>query len=97
MLKTGFIQAWIIASKETPDCPFIIKVAGIDDNLFDPINLDEKYMKYAKKIWLKYRLLRMKNRRYQANLQGIEEKQKRAENNLLFFGGFYNRIYLSHF
>jgi hypothetical protein len=60
------------------DCSFITYVAGVDDNLFDPINLDEKHMKYAKKIWTKYRPLRMKNRCYQANPMGIEEKQKRG-------------------
>lgn len=77
MMEAGFKQASIVASEEQGDCPFIMKVAGDDSVLLDPVNLDEKYMKHGKKIWVKYRGLKMMNRCDKANPVEIEEIQKR--------------------
>jgi hypothetical protein len=79
MMEAGFKQASIMASEETSACPFIMKMAGNDADLLDPINLDEKYMKQDMKIWVKYRNLRMQNRCDKARPVEIEEIQKRAE------------------
>ena len=79
MMEAGFKQASIMASEETDDCPFIMKMAGNDSDLLDPVNLDEKYMKHDVKIWVKFRSLRMKNRCDKARPVEIEEIQKREE------------------
>jgi type III secretory pathway component EscV len=79
MMEAGFKQASIVASEEQSECPFIMKMAGSDSDLLDPINLDEKYMKDGGKIWVKYTSLRMQNRCDKARPVKIEEIQKRAE------------------
>jgi len=79
LMEAGFKQASIIASEEQSDCPFIMKMAGNDSDLLDPINLDEKYKQDGEKIWVKFKSLRMQNRCDKARPVQIEEIQKRAE------------------
>ncbi|MCB0457122.1 MAG: hypothetical protein R2776_10050 [Flavobacteriaceae bacterium] len=80
MIENGFERGVIIASTEEKNCPFVIEVAGRQDNYYlDPINLDEAFKKGGEKIWFKYNGLRMMNRCEYANPVSITEIQKRAE------------------
>ncbi|MEZ4779930.1 MAG: hypothetical protein R2786_11190 [Flavobacteriaceae bacterium] len=80
MIADGFIKGAIVASTEEGDCPYVIEVAGRQDNYYlDPINLDEAFKIGGQKIWFKYNGLRMMNRCEYANPISITEIQKRAE------------------
>jgi hypothetical protein len=81
MIEAGFLNATIVASNEVGDCPFTISVEDNNNNnaLFDPINLDESFMKDGEKIWVKYFPLRMMNRCVKANPVKIVEIEKRVE------------------
>jgi len=79
MIEAGFLNATIVASNEVGDCPFTIRVEDNNNALFDPINLDESFMKDGEKIWVKYSPLRMMNRCVKANPVKIVEIEKRVE------------------
>ncbi|MBA3985218.1 MAG: hypothetical protein H0X63_01230 [Flavobacteriales bacterium] len=75
MLEAGFKKGVLVTSNEEGDCPYTIKVSG-QDNLFDPINLEEAYKSSGMQVWFKFRPLRMANRCEKANPIEITEIQK---------------------
>lgn len=80
MIENGFIRGTIVASTAEGDCPFVIEVAGRQDNYYlDPINLDEVFKKGGEKVWFTYNGLRMMNRCEYATPISIIAMQKRAE------------------
>lgn len=74
MMENGFTMGTIVASTAEDDCPYVIK-SQIDDTevLFDPINLEEGFMKDNMKVWYKYNPLRMANRCQKANPVSLTE------------------------
>lgn len=77
MMANGFTMGTIVASTVEGDCPYVIS-SEIDGNkvLYDPINMEEMYMKDGMKIWYKFNGLRMMNRCDKANPVSLTEVQK---------------------
>jgi len=75
MLEAGFKKATIVASTVKGDCPYTLKVDG-ENNLFDPINLEETYKSSGMQVWFTYHPLRMMNRCEKANPIEIVEMRK---------------------
>ncbi len=75
MLEAGFKKGVVVASNEEGDCPYTLRVSG-QDNLLDPINLEENYKSSGVQVWFKYNPLRMPNRCEKANPVEITEIQK---------------------
>ena len=80
MEAEGFLKGVIVASDADGDCAFVIKVENKEQtSMYDPINLDNAYMKDGVKVWFKYGGLRMMNRCEKASPISIVEIQKRGE------------------
>lgn len=75
MLEAGFKKATVVASTLKGDCPYTLKVDG-ENNLFDPINLEETYKISGMQVWFTYHPLRMMNRCEKANPIEIVEMHK---------------------
>ena len=79
-LQMGFVKGTIKAEPMGGACPYVIEANGADGPYFlDPVNLTEYYQKDGKKIWFKFRGLRMMNRCEKANPISLEEIKERSE------------------
>jgi hypothetical protein len=76
MIEDGFKKATIVHSSLHGDCEYTFAVEG-ETNLFDPINLEDKFQKSQNKIWVKYRPLRMPNRCEKASPVEVTEIYQR--------------------
>ncbi|KAA3623036.1 MAG: hypothetical protein DWP94_06905 [Flavobacterium sp.] len=76
MMEAGFKKAVIVGSKAEGDCPYVLKMED-NNNMLDPINLEEGMKKDGLKVWVTYQGLRMMNRCVKANPVSIVEIEKR--------------------
>lgn len=76
MIEKGFKKATVIYSNQAGDCEYTFAVEG-ETNLFDPVNLEDKFQKSQQKIWVKYTPLRMPNRCEKASPVEVTEIQPR--------------------
>ncbi len=76
MMEAGFKKAVIVSSKAEGDCPYVLKMEE-NNNMLDPINLEEGMKKDGLKVWVTYQGLRMMNRCEKANPVSIVEIEKR--------------------
>ncbi len=78
MMTDGFEKAEIMTSNEE-GCPYVLKMVNMEDELFDPINLETSFQSNGEKVWVKYRRLRMANRCNGASPVSIESIQQRSK------------------
>ncbi len=77
-VEGDFTTGVIVYSMAENDCEYAIKVTNSNEEVvyFDPINLDNGYMKNNVKVKFKFRALKMQNRCAKANPISITEMLK---------------------